>query len=215
MSKQARGETTAAKVLDAALALAAERGLAALTVQDLSARSGVSMGSLYHHFGSRDGVVFALYRRSLEKMLEAITAEVLPCATPREGVMALVAAYLRWVKRHRSEARVIFGIAEAELSTPHRKELAALGARVVQPLAGWLAPHVAAGTVIPLPPGLLEVMLIGPAAEASRRLLNGGTSYSFSDALAALPEAVWNSVARKHDRNHPAANANSKAASAR
>ena len=69
--------------------------------------------------------------------------------------------------------------------------------RVVQPLAEWLAPYMAEGQLVSLPPGLLEVMLIGPAAEASRRILNGGAPYSFAEAIAMLPEAVWNAVRKK------------------
>ena len=41
----------------------AEGGLSALSVQEIRERSGVSVGSLYHHFGSREGIVLALYER--------------------------------------------------------------------------------------------------------------------------------------------------------
>jgi hypothetical protein len=68
---------------------------------------------------------------------------------------------------------------------------------VTAPLAAWFAPHVAAGTIVDLHPGLVEVVLVGPAAEASRRILAGASGYSFDDAIAVLPEAAWRAVARR------------------
>jgi AcrR family transcriptional regulator len=166
-----------------------------VTVQRLSGRAEVSVGSIYHHFGAMDGVVFALYRRCLERMLAAIATSVLPHRSARSGVRALVETYLRWVESHEDEARVIYGIAETDLVETRRADLAALSARVVEPLAAWLAPHIAAGRLIVLPPGLFEVVLIGPAAEASRRILGGASGYSFDDAAAVLPDTVWRAVA--------------------
>lgn len=194
MSKQARGDKTVEQLLDTALALVREHGVSHLTVQQLSARSGVSMGSLYHHFGSRDGVVFALYRRSLERMLGDISGAVLEHRSPRAGVRALVKAYLAWVAAHRDEARVIYGVTEAELSAAHRAEIDALGARVVAPLTAWLEPHVESGRILTLAPGLLEIMLIGPAAEAARRILSGAPGFGFDEAMAVLPDAAWRAV---------------------
>lgn len=194
MSKQARGDKTVEQLLDTALALVKEHGVSQLAVQQLSARSGVSMGSLYHHFGSRDGVVFALYRRSLEHMLGSITAVVLEHRSARAGVRALVKAYLAWIAANPDEARVIYGVAEADLSAAHRAEVNALGERLVAPLAAWLAPHAAAGRVIAIAPGLIEILLIGPAAEAARRILAGAPGYGFEEATAVLPDAAWRSV---------------------
>ncbi|NVB80038.1 MAG: TetR/AcrR family transcriptional regulator [Kofleriaceae bacterium] len=194
MTKQARGEDAMERLLDAALECVVEHGIHEVTIQHLSARAEMSVGSIYHHFGDRSGVIFALYRRCLERMLEAIAGSVLGRRSARAGVRALVEAYLRWVERHPDEARVIYAIAETELLETRRADLAALGARVTAPLAAWFAPHVAAGSVIDLQPGLLEVVLIGPAAEASRRILGGASGYSFDDAIAVLPDAVWRAV---------------------
>ncbi|MBY8850092.1 TetR/AcrR family transcriptional regulator [Saccharothrix sp. MB29] len=58
--------TSRRAVLDAALELVAEGGLDAVTISALTARSGVSNGSVYHHFGSRSGLFAVLYRESFE-----------------------------------------------------------------------------------------------------------------------------------------------------
>ncbi len=49
-----------AAVLDAAADLFDRRGFAAVSLNDLTAASGVSNGSIYHHFGAKEGVLAAL-----------------------------------------------------------------------------------------------------------------------------------------------------------
>jgi TetR/AcrR family transcriptional regulator, regulator of cefoperazone and chloramphenicol sensitivity len=48
--------TARARIRDAALALFAERGIAAATIRDIAQAAGVSSGLLRHHFGSKDGL---------------------------------------------------------------------------------------------------------------------------------------------------------------
>lgn len=193
--KQARGRATVDRVLDAALACFVADGVAGATVQDIAAASGASIGSIYHHFGSRERILFELYRRCLEAMLSAVTAAVLCHRDARGGVRALVRSYLEFVERHPREAMLIYAAAHTELVRDFRPELDALAARVTKPVADWLAPHVAAGTVIALPPALYEVVLIGPAAEAARRLLAGAPGLTFESTKATLPDRVWSAVA--------------------
>jgi AcrR family transcriptional regulator len=46
-------------LVEATIAILRERGQAGLRIDDLLEKSGVSRGSLYHHFGSRDGLIDA------------------------------------------------------------------------------------------------------------------------------------------------------------
>ena len=54
---------TKAALIDAAVALLDEYGEQGLRIADIHRISGVSVGSLYHHFGSRDGLVKAARAR--------------------------------------------------------------------------------------------------------------------------------------------------------
>ena len=48
--------TARARIRDAAIALFAERGIAAATIRDIAQAAGVSSGLLRHHFGSKEGL---------------------------------------------------------------------------------------------------------------------------------------------------------------
>ncbi|WP_410092231.1 TetR/AcrR family transcriptional regulator [Streptomyces sp. uw30] len=58
------------------------------------------MGSLYHHFGSIDGLTLALSHRWLSRLLgDGITA-LQGADTAKDGVRALVRAYLAFIQEH-------------------------------------------------------------------------------------------------------------------
>lgn len=58
--QQDRGGKTVRRVLDASQKLMAEVGFDGLQLAAVSAKSGVSTGSLYHHFGSKNGIILRL-----------------------------------------------------------------------------------------------------------------------------------------------------------
>ena len=68
-------------ILNAALACAVDGGVDAVSIDGVRARCGASVGSIYHHFGNKDGIVAALFfdifhdqSRSVQAQLDAATA---------------------------------------------------------------------------------------------------------------------------------------------
>lgn len=74
------------RLLDAALDLIADDGVAALTYEALSARTGVSKGGLLYHFPSKDALLDALTERLVARYAEArrATTDELPESPSRE-----------------------------------------------------------------------------------------------------------------------------------
>lgn len=59
--QRAASEETRRKILDAALDLFRERGFEATTIRDVAARAGLSLGSAYYYFTSKEAIVGAYY----------------------------------------------------------------------------------------------------------------------------------------------------------
>ena len=59
--KQERAKDTVSAVLKATNAALKKGGEASVRIQDISAVTKVSIGSIYHHFGDRDGLIRAAY----------------------------------------------------------------------------------------------------------------------------------------------------------
>src|ERR1700733_3072385 len=73
---QKRSVATVAAILEAAARILETRGLDAYSTNAVAARAGVSIGSLYQYFPSKDAITRALISRGAEELLADIkTAE--------------------------------------------------------------------------------------------------------------------------------------------
>lgn len=79
-------------MLDAALAIVLEDGLAALTTTAVTARAGVSRGAYLHHFPTRETLVTALVEVALDRQERALAAVL---ADGHDDPEAIVAALWR------------------------------------------------------------------------------------------------------------------------
>lgn len=171
-------------MLDAALALVAEGGLEAVTINALTTRSGVSNGSVYHHFGNRAGLLAVLYRESFEHCIAALVP-ALEVRDAERAVRAVVARYLDWVVGNPGRARFLYA---APQSVDPAVKLAAF-----EPVARWFGARMAAGELRPVPLWALDPVVMGPAHECARRHLGHG--FDLAAAVDLVADAVWGAVA--------------------
>ncbi|MCX4446010.1 TetR/AcrR family transcriptional regulator [Streptomyces sp. NPDC087866] len=191
--KQQRGEATAAQVLDCALELYAAHGEDGLTLAAITSASGVSAGSIYHHFGSLQGVALALAQSWLGRLLGEVGAALEGVPDARDGVHALTEAYLRFVQEHPDAARLMHSVtADREAITNARQLRGAQEARLA-PLAAWLHAHRESGELAALPLPVLESLLLGPVTSIARRWLAVG-DIDIEEAVRTVPYHIWRSV---------------------
>jgi len=188
--RQKRTEDTLARLLDGALRVHEATGREGFTVHAVVAESGVSLGSLYHHFGSFDGLAAGLYARCMEHLLDAVVAALSSKRATRSGIEAVVVAYLAFTRDHADEARFIHAAAYASFLPDHAVAIAAAKAPRIEAIAAWFRPRIAAGEIAPITEPLLEMVLIGPAAETSRRWLAGQPGIDLDEAMRVLPKLV-------------------------
>ena len=89
-----RGRVTRAHLVDVATRLFAERGYDGTSIEAVLAESGVSRGSLYHHFPSKDALFWAVLEgiaaRAGGQMAEAEAGAPDPAAALRLGCLAWI-----------------------------------------------------------------------------------------------------------------------------
>ncbi|GAA2689315.1 TetR/AcrR family transcriptional regulator [Streptomyces violaceolatus] len=191
--KQHRGEVTSDLLLDAALRVYADAGEQGLTVSAVTRASGVSLGSLYHHFGSIDGLVNALLTRWLGRLLGELADAVGNSHDARTGVRALVRAYLGFVQAHPDVSRLLHSSRADQVGMEQGRELRDVQEARMPPLTSWVLRHVERGEIAPLSPALLESLLLGPVVGVSRRWLTLG-DVDLDEAARILPERIWRSI---------------------
>jgi len=95
-----RKARTAAAILDAAERLFLSRGFGVTTMEDISEEADVAVGSIYAHFGSKDGVYTGLIDRALELDKRYCDEGFDSGATPVERLVGLAEGYLRFAREH-------------------------------------------------------------------------------------------------------------------
>ena len=96
-----------AALVDAALALIAERGVEALSVAEAARRTGVSAAAPYRHFPTRLDLLRATAVRAAQLLADALD-EALTSDDPAERLAEVAGAYVRFVIRHHAGLDLVF-----------------------------------------------------------------------------------------------------------
>lgn len=95
------------RILDAAAQLFRERGFARSTVRELAEEVGILSGSLFHHFKSKDEILFAVMEEVIIDM-DATLAEALAVAEGSEArIRALIHNQLAFTHGPRADATAV------------------------------------------------------------------------------------------------------------
>jgi AcrR family transcriptional regulator len=98
--------STRERVIDVVLELLEEGGESAVRIDDVRDRSGVSIGSIYHHFGDRDGLIVAGQLRRFARYAEAEIAALSTIVERSRDVDEFRRAIRQLTLRTASEVRV-------------------------------------------------------------------------------------------------------------
>lgn len=178
-------------VLAAALECFSETDVEAVSIADICARSGASVGSVYHHFGSKEGLVVALIADGLQAHLDALR-EALDCTRgdPRGGIEAVIGSLIDWIEANPGWAMFIYanlsnsGAASAE---PIRNVNRQYG----QLIDGFFGPLIEAGRVRRVPRDCWSSLIVAPVHDYARRWLRGQVSNRPSIERQVFVDAAW------------------------
>lgn len=93
------------RIVDAALALAAERGWEALRLHDLAATLGIGLDDIRPHFREKDELIDAWFDRADAAMLALADSGALAGLAARECLLRLTMAWLDALEPHRAVTR--------------------------------------------------------------------------------------------------------------
>lgn len=191
-----RATATRQRILDAALAEFAEKGLAGSRVDEIAARAGANKRMLYAHFGSKDDLWLTVLERAYAaKRAEERSVEVegLP---PAEAMARLVGFNLRYTARHPEFVALLNQENLHQAAYLRRSaDVPALYSPIVDALSGVLARGVAARV---FRPGVdatqlyISILALGHFYVANRHTLSTifGAPLDTEVAIAAREEHI-------------------------
>lgn len=126
-------------ILDAARALVLEQGVQNATVNAISVESGAPVGSLYHHFGSRDDLVAELWIRAVRRSQAAFVAAARDPNAERAAIGAALSIH-DFALENRPDARLLVSFRREDLLHDARSpRLVAMLADLNRPLGETVA----------------------------------------------------------------------------
>lgn len=184
------------RILAGALACFNEQGIEPTTIEMLKERCDASVGNLYHHFGSKEGLVAALFFAAMNDQTVLRDERMARAQDLREGVAALVYSYVDWVVAQPELARYVFQARSAVAKGPHGPELLQRNRVLGKALMAWFTQPERLAQLRDWPAELFPSLIIGQAENYCRAWLSGRVKSSPGQYREMLAEAAWSSVAR-------------------
>jgi AcrR family transcriptional regulator len=182
-------------ILDAALELFARRGLRATSMEDICAASGASNGSVYHHFGSKEGIAAALYAEAIADYQRGAAEVFRGANTAEAGFRGCVRQFLEWVRDHRDLAWLMLAVENSDVRALAADAVSALNDQFLRGVNDWMADRAAAGDLPDVPRDVLLPALLGPARRYTELWLAGTARTPIDDAADLLADLAWRGLA--------------------
>ena len=132
-----RGVKSRELVLDAAERVMSEHGFDAATVARVVAEAGIPLSSVYHYYGSKDGILLAVMERGAERFFADLPEWDRRTGRPAQHLARIISAAIRTLELHPDFLRLLVVLA-AQPPDGERGEIRAVIGRIRDRALGLL-----------------------------------------------------------------------------
>lgn len=193
MQTTTKAQARRAAILEAALACFVNDGFEATGIEQIRQASGASVGSIYHHFGSKEDIAAQLYVEGLVSVNEFFLERLKEATSTRDAVRSIVLAYTEWMAENPNWARYLLKFRYAvttenaelrikELSREYRTKMLTQVQRFGDAELKELSSEV------------MVAILVGPAHMLARHWLGGHASKELSALSEQLADTAWDAL---------------------
>ncbi|SES97229.1 TetR/AcrR family transcriptional regulator [Geodermatophilus poikilotrophus] len=154
-------------------------------------RAGVSNGTLFHHFPSRDDLAGAVIAAAMRAHQAELVTELHAATASRDAVAAVVQRHLRWVADNRRLARLLLSAAPQTLRVGLPAPALSANREFFTQIAGWLTARGWTGSP---PLTVVASLWLGPAQYYARGWL-ADPDDSLHTVAADLAAGAWHALA--------------------
>lgn len=172
--REPSGSTRREEVLEAAAEVFVERGFEAATTRDIGDRAGVLSGSLYHHFETKEQMLFELVRDVYDEPLAFIDGLDAVGGTAADRLRAVIEHHVRHLTANLART-TLFLHEFRSLTEEHRAAVHAAEERYVGVVTGLVAEGREDGSIRrDVDPRLARMVLLGAVNWVYRWYREGG-----------------------------------------
>ncbi|MGE0723843.1 MAG: TetR/AcrR family transcriptional regulator [Alphaproteobacteria bacterium] len=188
----ARGAQTRERILAVSMTCFGEAGFERTSILDIARRSEIAVGTIYHHFGSKDGIAAAWclegWRDWHGTLQRAIQAE----RDPRAVVRGMALGLFEWARVNVDLYSFIYDLRRVVIARPRVGAFEAVRLQTVRALQAAMAGPIARGEVRRMSSqalmAVINGMSLGYLIPWSLRRDDWG------DAPEVIAEAIWRAV---------------------
>jgi AcrR family transcriptional regulator len=190
MTSPPAGPRSADRILLSSLALFSTKGYDATSVREICEAAGITKPTLYHFYGSKEGV----YRALVEGVLAPFTADVerllAQRGTVRDRLRAIARVYFQRAGTQPELVRFIFGLVHNPPSSAPDVSIPDFYRNLVTRVAAAVDEGVRNGELVPGHTGVRMLVYMGALAEAVCGFLIIGEPLLSDDLADALVDTV-------------------------
>jgi AcrR family transcriptional regulator len=197
---------TRRRILDAALACFLEAGYEQTTVARIRELSGVSNGTLFHRFPTKESIADALYLESMASFQDGLWR--LLARQPRSlraAVRGTIAHQVEWIEKNVDRARFVYTRGTLDVDSPGSAELEEMNHELAAAYQAWLAPLIERGRVRPTSMLVLNAIVSGPTHSIARRWLARRVTTPLHAYVEELTDAACAALSGTPARARPTA----------
>lgn len=180
------------RVLDAAVRLFVRRGYFNTSIPELVRESGVSVGSIYHHFGGKRDVAEAVHRETSDRFLARMRERAAPERTVEGKLRALTALVYEACEEAPERLEYMLFVSHTEISSD---ALPVCLSAPFQTVTAWIEEGTRRGEVEKGPPEVAAGVFMGAILKLVELRLRGRISRPLPGLAAHAFRLAWRAIA--------------------
>ncbi len=192
--------TARTRVLEAARTLFFERGVENTSIAEICRVSGVSNGSLFHHFGSKEAIALAIFIEVRRHYWEYVLSAMESAKSVPDAAEASIRAAFDFQREHPAAFAFMLDASAAPWVLRQTTALRDLNAAFAGRAMAWAAPHVMAGRLPMLSVHTFGALIFGLPqwiAREARAGLSVPDVDRSADELAGLMRQLFSGAMQK------------------
>ena len=179
------------KILTAALDLFVDKGYHNVSIHEVQKQAEVSIGSIYKHFGGKEGVAQALYKHILNEVDEMIDHVIKDIHTPVEQLEEIIKQLFEHTETHKKIISFIFHSKHADFLAD--QPLICDAAPFVK-IRSITAQAIKNGDIKDIDVSVATSIIMGGAIRMIQLRLDGLIEKPLTDYIDVLLSSLWGGI---------------------
>ncbi len=182
------------RIIQTALLCFIENGYSTTNINEICQKSNISVGSLYHHFKSKEQLAKAVYIEGIKNYQAGFMEELIQTSTARDGIYSIVKYHLKWISKYPDWAKFLFLHRNAEFMDNNEAGLIIVNNEFYNMVSRWLKDQIKSEKIRRIPFDIFLCLLLGPCQEYSRVYLFDKVITDIEKTSSLIASSIWKSL---------------------